>query len=542
MASRRPLVGLVFLAASLHLFGMLREPLPAQDGLKFFRVARQFQTLSWAEAVRKSDQHPLYPALIAATEPVVASVIGHGPNTWRISGQLVSMLAALALMIPLHGLARSLFDDRSATLAVFLFLILPLPSELGHDTLSDMTALLAFVVSVRLGECALRTKNASVAIRCGLAAGIGYLARPEVALVPVAVVLTAITRWRPSFGWDRVASLRYAGLSVALLATIGSYALVKGEVSEKLALRLGAGLKASAPAKLVNTGAPQGLDDPKFNFAPKEEDDEGLTASPGLATATLFYRWAGTLGFVLVPLAVYGLFRHRIGRPTEIGSGGTHSVHVPLDLLENDTGSGARFIGIYMILFTLIVIRHASTLGYLSGRHTLPLVVLTLPWVAAGYIAWTRDLAASRGWNPTGVRRRRAMSAMLAIVIGTSIQIYKPGHPSRWGHLAAGRWLSAQTAVTDPVLDTRGWARFVADRPGYDYWHVKQALSDRNLAYVVVGRDELEAESPRAKTLQAILAYAGEPMADFPSRKGGHDKSVWIYRYRAPENWEGLSL
>ncbi len=304
---------------------------------------------------------------------------------------------------------------------------------------------------------------------------------------------------------------------MALLATVGSYAVVKGEVSEKLALRLGAGMKASAPPKIVRSDSRDGLDDPRFHFDAKEESNEGLSSAPLLATATLLYRWAGLLGYILVPLAVYGAV---FGR----------------------AGPGKILVAVYLIVFTVIVVRHSTTLGYLSGRHTLTLVTLTLPWTAAGYITATRHLALWRGWDPVGVPRRRAFCALLALVIGTSIQIYKPGHPSRWGHLAAGRWLARNTTPSDRVLDTRGWARFVADRPGYDYWHVKQALNDPNLAYVVVGRDEFEADSPRGATLRAILAYAGQAEVDFPSRRGGHDKSVRIFRYQSPETWEGLSL
>ena len=48
------------------------------------------------------------------------------------------------------------------------------------------------------------------------------------------------------------------------------------------------------------------------------------------------------------------------------------------------------------------------------------------------------------------------------------------------------------------VLDTRGWARFVSGQPGYDYWHVRQALTDSHLSYIIVGLDELEAQQPHA--------------------------------------------
>ena len=62
---RRRLLAIVVLAAVLHALGIARTVLPAQDGLKFIRVARQFQERPAIDVIRGSDRHPLYPALIA---------------------------------------------------------------------------------------------------------------------------------------------------------------------------------------------------------------------------------------------------------------------------------------------------------------------------------------------------------------------------------------------------------------------------------------------------------------------------------------------
>src|SRR3954471_20641142 len=93
MPGRRSLLALVLLAATLHTAGIARTLLPAQDGLKFLRIAREFQLRPWADVVRASDQHPLYPALVALGEPAVALVAGDGPDSWRIAAQGVSAIA-----------------------------------------------------------------------------------------------------------------------------------------------------------------------------------------------------------------------------------------------------------------------------------------------------------------------------------------------------------------------------------------------------------------------------------------------------------------
>ena len=128
-------------------------------------------------------------------------------------------------------------------------------------------------------------------------------------------------------------------------------------------------------------------------------------------------------------------------------------------------------------------------------------------------------------------------------VVGIVAQA-KAGHPSRWGYRAAGLWLAEQgrASRSEAVLDTRGWASFVRGIPGYDYWHVRQALSDRNLKYiVVVGSDELKAKSRRAATLRAMLGPRRKPVASFSGRRDGRGSGVEVYRFEAPESWEGIT-
>jgi hypothetical protein len=535
--ARRCLFAIAGLVALLHAVGIARTLLPAQDGLKFIRVAKQFQSQPWDDVVRGSDQHPLYSALIALAEPMVSLVLGHGPVAWRVAAQLVSAMAALATLIPLFGLARALFGERAALLATLVYALLPIPGAIGRDTLSDSLFLLVFVTTLRLGEVALRTGRLSAWIGTGLMSGVGYLVRPEILVVPVAVCLTALlprlapvgSAVRTIFQRPRSQAVptarpglaEFAGLGLSALLIVGSYALVKGEVSEKLSLRIGGALGSSqrairnAPALL-----PKGLDDRRFDFSPKEESREArLVGSPRRTTVRLVQQWAEGLSWIVLPLFAWGLFRSRTIEGSAVGR---------------------RLVGIYVILFSAVVIRHATSLGYLSGRHALTLVVVTVPWVGAGIWAWTRNWSVRMRLGPK-VTRLVAITALTALIsLGVTVQV-KGMHTSRWGHWAAGRWLIANATPDQSVLDTRGWAMFVRGGRGYDYWHVGQALTDSSLAYIVVGTDELEARSRRAATLRALLAYAATPVAEFPEREGDTSVGVRIYRFDRPPSWRGIA-
>ena len=527
---RRPLAAIAVLMLALHGLGMARTLVPAQDGLKFLRVARGFQERPPIEVIRGTDQHPLYPGLVALAEPPVRILVGAGPTAWRVAAQIVSTVAAIATLFPLFGLTRALFGDRPALLAALLFALLPAFGAIGHDTLSDSLALLLFVTCLRWGEVGLRTGSRGAWVLAGLASGLGYLARPEILLAGVVLGFAAVlprsakpgsveqaTR-KPSR--PRLANL--AGLGVAAFAVVGLYAMAKGEVSEKLSLRVGINVGASArSSKAPPAALPRGLDDARWDFAPKEESSSfaaGLAGAWGKTSLRLGQLWAEGLGFVLLPCFVWGVLR-----------GGRLGGSV----------AGRRMIALYAAMFAAVAVRHATSLGYLSGRHALTLVVASLPWVGAGIWSWASRFPSRRNLDPIAARRLGTLGLACLIAVGVTAQV-RASHPSRWGHWAAGRWLADHAAASDAVLDTRGWANFVRGGPGYDYWHVRQALADPALGFVVVGADEMDAETPRGATLRAVLAHAGVLAAEFSEREGGPGIGVRVYRFHAPTTWEGL--
>ena len=138
--------------------------------------------------------------------------------------------------------------------------------------------------------------------------------------------------------------------------------------------------------------------------------------------------------------------------------------------------------------------------------------------------------------------RAAALAGCLTVVASIVVQMQPShlNHLSRSGHWAAGRWLAEHAEATELVLDTRGWAKFVSGHPGYDYWHVHQALTDSHLAYIVVGVDELQARSTRASTLQSLLSYSATHSLDFPTYPGDPTPAVKLYRFHRPNTWEGL--
>ncbi len=533
MAGRRSLLAVVLVATILHIASIAQTLLPAQVGLKFIHIARRFQLDSWADVVRDSDAHPLYPALIAVTEPIIGWFTGHGVDSWRIAAQTVAVLAAVGLIVPVYGLTRALFDRRIALIAAGLGVLLPRTAELGHDTLSDSLGLLGTFLTLWLGSLAWRRSDWRIALGAGATAGCGYLARPEVVLAPLAIGVAWLINLRRPF---RPAIVRRApalgALSLAAFALIGSYAAVKGELSEKLALRYSAKLgRQQILIRPVPQRVPRGLDDPRWDFSPKEEADRIPIKNWRYAVVRIIAKWWEELCWFFAVMTGWGLVRYRYIRG------------LCPDCEPNESSkSTRRLLLAFSAVYAIALIRHSSLLGYLSGRHIIALVYASLPWAAAGTFVCLRGIAVKLRMSPRRARFAGFGVACVLILGSIAVQMQPNhlNHLSRFGHWAAGRWLVECARPDELVLDTRGWARFISSQPGYDYWHVRQALTDSHLRYIVVGLDELQARSPRAQTLKALLAYAATPVRDFPAFPGDREAGVRLYRFHRPSSWEGL--
>jgi hypothetical protein len=533
MAGRRGLLAVVLFALLFHVVSIGQTLLPAQDGIKFIRIARAFQREPWTDVVRNSDSHPLYPALIALAEPVAAQFLGHGADTWRIAAQAVAAVASICLIFPLYGLTCMLFDRRIAWLAAALAVLFPRAAELGRDTLSDSVGLLGTFLSLWLVAVALRRGRWPLGLCAGLAAGLGYLARPEVILAPPAIVAAWLVGWRSQGRpvWLRQAPV-VAACCTSTLLVVASYAIVKGDVSEKLALRVGASLGPNRLlARPVSQQAPRGLDDPRWDFSPKEETDRIPIRGWRQAVFRIVEEWWEQLCWFFAVMTVWGIARRRF------------ICSICLDPADLKACAIARRLSAaFVMVYLAALLKHSVALGYLSGRHVMALLYASVPWAAAGSFVCARGLALKLRFGASAMRIA-AVCAMGVLVVASAVTQMQPthrNHLSRFGHWAAGRWLTAHAQSSELVLDTRGWARFVSGHPGYDYWHVRQALTDSHLSYIVVGRDELQARSPRAKTLRALLSFAATPIRTFPSFPGDQVPGVFVYRFRRPATWEGI--
>ena len=189
MAGRRYLLAVVLLASLLHAIS-IAPVAPARPGRPEVHPGRPPVPAGSLAGRRPRDgPAPALPGPDRGRRADRSRVRGLRARTPGGSPPRSSRpLASLAILFPLFGLTRSLFDERIAVLAVGDLRPAagprggrPRHAERQPGPLA-IAALLAVAARSRCGR-----EAGGSALAAGLAGGVGYLARPEVVLAPAAL-------------------------------------------------------------------------------------------------------------------------------------------------------------------------------------------------------------------------------------------------------------------------------------------------------------------------------------------------------------------
>ena len=186
-------------------------PCIARDSVNFCWYARDLGTDGLAHLREPTThQHPLFPVLVLGAQRIArACGADDTPLTWQYSGQAVSWMAGMAVVVLAGALTlrvvRRLELPVSAPVATCCALLLagllPLNVWLSAEVMSDQLHLAFYL----LGAWALlKFDGVKAAAVCGLAGGLAFLTRPEGMVVVLAglVVLAADrgVRWPVRLG------------------------------------------------------------------------------------------------------------------------------------------------------------------------------------------------------------------------------------------------------------------------------------------------------------------------------------------------------
>jgi 4-amino-4-deoxy-L-arabinose transferase-like glycosyltransferase len=503
-SSRRPdwllLLTLFVLAGLIRCWLISHTEVTARDGVGFMRYAWQLKTQPWTHVLRENPHPPLYPfTILLVSYPVRTLLPGGDTFLLQLSAQLTTALASLLLIVPLYYLGRDLFDRRVGFWAAFLFQCLPPGARVLSDALSEGLFLLLAATACWL---ALRAFQEGGTLRfglMGLCSGLAYLARPEGALIGLAMggVLLGRQAWRGvRWPWRRVLvcgmSLALPALTLALpyMAVIGHFTNKTTAISV-----LHAGVTDASRS------GPQTTASKEIVAAEPRAHPRRAAAAPPLAA--IWAVWGpGSKDYGFLGRQVWCL----AAVAKEVMRGFYYAAWLPALWGIYRHARRLRIVpGVWVILAALLMDwlalwRVAYVVGYVAERHSLLTVMFGMPWAAAGVTDlgrrladfWgRRPLAASWGWI---LQSGSMVSGILlaALAMAGLPKTLEPLHTNRAGYHAAGLWLAAHALPDDQIMDPFCWAEYYAGqvfrRPCYDY---PMSVPPR---YVVLGGSKNEHE------------------------------------------------
>ena len=147
------------------------------DGTFYIRRA---QELARGVPGAASTFPPGYPFLLAAAH-MLARLFTQSDSImlWVYSSQAVTLLCRILALVPLYFLGKLLTDARRSFWAVLILIFLPYPAHYGSDVLREWPFLLFLALGFWLLLRALHSRVWWMFGLVGLAAGLGYLIRPE---------------------------------------------------------------------------------------------------------------------------------------------------------------------------------------------------------------------------------------------------------------------------------------------------------------------------------------------------------------------------
>lgn len=457
---RLAIVVLLALAAAVHGWLFANTPIPARDGLSFSRLALQLErpsriaatadeSPSVVDVLKKAEQPPGYPLALLAVSKIVRAVdpitiedeparSGQLGERMLLSGQIAGCLAATLLVLPTFLLGRLLAGRFAGFATATIVQVLPVAAHVTSDCLSEGLYLLLLSTALWLGARGFRRGGLGNFLAAGLVAGLTYLVRPEGLLVAIAIGTGALGQGLVRL-WPRAqATGAVLALFVGTALTAGPYMLMIGGISNKPSGLefLKRAIFGSPREKMAEWEKAQAGGSPAL-FAAWASGSDGMTRAKFAVTAVAA-ETAKSAHYVVVPLALFGVWslRRRIA-----------------------SDAATRLFAIDLIFHLGLLMLFAAKIGYVSERHTLPVVVVLACFAGAAIRPLLEAIARV---GPFVTPERDRWFVLVAVAAACLPSTLRPLHQSRVGLKKAGEYLRTVVCPGDVVVDPFSWAEFYA--------------------------------------------------------------------------------
>lgn len=436
---------LLAIAAGIGIYLIATTVLIAEDAMRYIPQAQQFSTdaISAVRGEPFQGEPSGYPFLIYAVHKLVVMFGGSASGyNWMYSAQAVSLLCRLGALIALYFIGRLLIGSRQSFWAVLILAVLPYPAKFGSDILRDWPYILFLAAGFLLLLLATKQSKWWLFGPAGLVAALGYMIRPECAqLVIYGAIWLIIGLFLPTRNMSR------PRLICALAILMAGYIVPAAPYMKTRRKILPTKLK-----QLLSSSQLQSDESRQHNCDDSTKTQMASTFAGDIATAfgQLFNRITENLMYIFMPVLLIGLC-YRFGRPTLT------------------TTVEKFFIGAFIVVNATMMILLHRNYGYISKRHCLPLVALTIFYVPVGlgvlasWLDWfRREFFKGR---PQTNKNSQCFIVLLTVgIVFCTHHLLKPIRIEKQGYRDVAKWLNENSSPEDLIAVTDFRITFYAQR------------------------------------------------------------------------------
>ena len=437
---------LLLAALAIGIYLIATTVLISKDGVIYIQNAQDFS--SRPVDIIKGVAFPFgYPFLIfAAHKFIMLFKDSSTVFTWLYTAQSVTLICRIITLILLYYIGKSFVGGRRSFWAVLILIILPYPAEFGSDVLRDWPHIMFLTAGFLLLLAGVKKNRYWMFGVAGLVSGLGHMIRPECAQIVIyGIFWIGLRLLFPKNETGRL-KLLYALLILLIGFSIPvvPYVIVRGNaLPEKV-------------ERLFSFSAPENT---KIIQISNEENYNEVYAASGFpvellkAAGRLFEELSDNLMYYFMLPLVLGFYFH-FRRKSEV------------------TDIERFFMPAFIIFNVTILILLYYDWGYISRRHSLPLVVFLVLYVPEG-------LEIMAHWFEEKFRRGRAQTDrqsrqlfFILLIIGVIIcipKLLKPSGADKPGYRAAAKWLRDNTGSKDIIAVPDLRISFYAEREGLKY-------------------------------------------------------------------------
>jgi len=428
------------ISAAIKLLTLVPDPVINRDGVFYISTARQIFAGHFREALAMYSA-PAYPFLIAAVHTVVPG--------WVAAARLVSLSAAILVLIPLYLLSRRLFDREAAFWGCLAFAVLPFSNEAAIKVIRGPSFLFLFSWAVYFAARAADSPRPRFFMWAGLLSWAAVCFRVEGAvlllygLVFFSVLAIRAGEERRAFSGGLLTWALVCVLPVLLLFAVG------GEKATSI-LRM-----ESLMERLRHLTGHHILDNYQ-RIRARLKDLEQASPWPGgrenfgeiaRRFMPLIYAVGVLHAFVkvLFPPFVLPLFR----------------------AFRRPFGRARHFVLLLAAAYLLMIYLRLMSVDFIQSRFLLAPAFLLFPWVGAGMARIFR--IATRAVRPALVFT--LLATLFFLLPLYRVLQYSQGHERVV--MTAGHWLSARADLIHlPMITTDARIPFYAGKSDYTDWSV----------------------------------------------------------------------